>query len=248
MPPIDENLKSHENNILIELSKIYNLQKENAYFIINNPNKYGDYKSNLKIFTKSSAYDDLLDLNLLQMSNLENLMKKVRQESVQKELEKYVFDVIKNNQFPNKCENIQVNLCESSKGCGFGCQMHHILYCFIVSLAQGLPLVVDSRNWHGFNSLDDLFEPLTDKCLESAIDNKNIVFHKIPIIEDGYKYTQYLPTTVPVEIIDKIQKFHSNPFLWWSGQLIKYIFRFKEDTRKRIHKFDFPKPIVGFEF
>ena len=50
-------------------------------------------------------------------------------------------------QHPKDCASARKLVCSLNKGCGYGCQMHHILYCFIVSYATQVNLfnITDTR-------------------------------------------------------------------------------------------------------
>jgi glycoprotein 6-alpha-L-fucosyltransferase len=43
---------------------------------------------------------------------------------------------IKSLQNPQDCQSAKKLLCNLNKGCGYGCQIHHAIYCFIVAYGQ----------------------------------------------------------------------------------------------------------------
>ena len=47
-------------------------------------------------------------------------------------------------QNPSDCASARKLVCSLSKACGFGCQMHHAMYCFIVAYATERTLVLQS--------------------------------------------------------------------------------------------------------
>lgn len=82
-------------------------------------------------------------------------------------------------------------MCNLNKGCGFGCQIHHLTYCMIVAMATRRTLVLNSKNWRYVNSAnrrtmaggngsgggggnggrslwDTAFRPLSNSCLEDS--------------------------------------------------------------------------------
>lgn len=62
-------------------------------------------------------------------------------------------------------ENIFITKCYL-KGCGYGCQLHHVVYCFIVAYATERTLILRSKNWrYSKGGWQDVFLPLSDTCL-----------------------------------------------------------------------------------
>ena len=54
-------------------------------------------------------------------------------------------------QNPKDCSSARKLVCNVGKTCGFGCQMHHVSYCFIVAYASERTLVIESKGW-SYNS------------------------------------------------------------------------------------------------
>lgn len=80
-------------------------------------------------------------------------------------------------QNPKDCKSAKKLVCNLNKGCGFGCQMHHLVYCTIVSMATNRTLVLNSKNWRYVNnrkiqqsnSLWELvFKPISNSCLDDS--------------------------------------------------------------------------------
>jgi hypothetical protein len=46
-------------------------------------------------------------------------------------------------QHPEECSKAQILVCDLNKGCGFGCQLHHVGYCLSVATASNRTLVLD---------------------------------------------------------------------------------------------------------
>ena len=75
------------------------------------------------------------------------------------------------------CGSTKKLVCQLNKGCGFGCQIHHLVYCMIVSMATKRTLVMNAHNWRyahsksrsseakGWNSV---FLPLSETCLDES--------------------------------------------------------------------------------
>lgn len=68
-------------------------------------------------------------------------------------------------QNPPNCESAKKLVCEVAKTCGFGCQIHHVAYCFIMAYATKRTLIIDSRNWrYSANGWDVVFQPVSSTC------------------------------------------------------------------------------------
>ena len=144
-------------------------------------------------------------------------------------------------QNPQDCSKAKKITC-TMKSCGFGCQMHHILYCLITAYATNRTLVINSNGWSYNNKgLDAYFKPLSDSC--TSIDgpitywsgdlktkqNDSLVFQ----IPESYLFkgedSAFLPLSVPKKYLERISLFHGDPFVWWSGQILSYLMRFNDE-------------------
>ena len=64
-------------------------------------------------------------------------------------------------QNPKDCGAAKKLFCRISKPCGFGCQIHHVAYCFVFAYATQRMLVVDAKGWRYAAQWDDVFLPLS---------------------------------------------------------------------------------------
>jgi glycoprotein 6-alpha-L-fucosyltransferase len=70
-------------------------------------------------------------------------------------------------QNPSDCELAKKLVCDLTKGCGFGCQMHHILYCLQAAFYTNRTLILDSYGWqYNPDGIDAYFKPLSNKCTQ----------------------------------------------------------------------------------
>lgn len=68
-------------------------------------------------------------------------------------------------QNPDNCSKQKKAICNLNKSCGFGCQMHHVMYCFITSYFLNRTLILDSTGWrYDSNGFEAYFKPLSEKC------------------------------------------------------------------------------------
>ncbi|VDK56627.1 unnamed protein product [Anisakis simplex] len=53
-------------------------------------------------------------------------------------------------QHPSDCATARALICTLNKGCGFGCQLHHVTYCFIVAYGTNRTLILhrDGKEWN----------------------------------------------------------------------------------------------------
>lgn len=47
-----------------------------------------------------------------------------------------------NLQNPTNCESARKLVCRLNKGCGYGCQLHHVVYCLIMAYATERTMVI----------------------------------------------------------------------------------------------------------
>lgn len=50
-------------------------------------------------------------------------------------------------QNPPDCSKARKLICKLNKGCGYGCQLHHVVYCFIMAYATERTLILQSKGW-----------------------------------------------------------------------------------------------------
>ncbi len=60
---------------------------------------------------------------------------------------------------------------------------------------------------------------------------KSVMAIKLPIIDtfNGRMLPDsqsFLPLRLPKAYLERIEKFHGDPFVWWAGQILHYIMKF----------------------
>lgn len=159
-------------------------------------------------------------------------------------------------QNPKDCESAKKLICQLNKSCGYGCQAHHVLYCFLVAFGLQRTLIIESIGWrYSTKGWDGVFLPASKTCLkhtgplkdwrESNTD-QNVL---LPIVDSLYPRPEFMPQTVPEDIAGRLSKLHGHPFVWWIGQFAKYLFRYNPEVQKSLdakkEKMGFVHPIVG---
>ena len=75
-------------------------------------------------------------------------------------------------QNPRNCSNAKTLICDINKSCGFGCQMHHVMYCFIESFFQNRTMILESINWsYDSRGFETYFLPLSETCSGESFPN-----------------------------------------------------------------------------
>jgi glycoprotein 6-alpha-L-fucosyltransferase len=76
-------------------------------------------------------------------------------------------------QNPSDCDKAKKIVCDLNKACGFGCQMHHVMYCFITSFFLNRTLILESSGWR-YNSAGATayFKPMSDSCTSVSSTDK----------------------------------------------------------------------------
>ncbi|XP_075155715.1 alpha-(1,6)-fucosyltransferase 8 [Haematobia irritans] len=160
-------------------------------------------------------------------------------------------------QNPPECSQAKKLVCKLNKGCGYGCQLHHAVYCFIVAYATERTLILKSKGWrYHKGGWEEVFQPVSDSCLDiggarannwpGRPDSQVVV---LPIIDSLMSRPPYLPLAIPEDLAPRLKRLHSEPIVWWVGQFLKYLLRPQKGTKAfletSMEKLGWKKPIVG---
>jgi len=56
-------------------------------------------------------------------------------------------------------------VCNLGKGCGYGCQLHHVTYCLMMAYATQRTLILQSEGWrYASKGWESVFLPLSETC------------------------------------------------------------------------------------
>nr|XP_049700311.1 alpha-(1,6)-fucosyltransferase isoform X1 [Helicoverpa armigera] len=160
-------------------------------------------------------------------------------------------------QNPPDCKDARKLICNLNKGCGFGCQLHHIVYCLIFAYATERTLILNSKGWRYNNKgWDYVFMPISDTCT-SAYDDKVVQWPvtydakvlSLTFIDSISQRPKFLPLAIPKDLAHRITRFNGDPSSWWIGQMLKYVLKPRQAMQKAINdtiaKMNFKTPIVG---
>lgn len=160
-------------------------------------------------------------------------------------------------QNPEDCSTARKLVCRLNKGCGYGCQLHHVVYCFIMAYATERTLILKSKGWRYHKAgWEEVFQPISDTCLDangathaSWPGTTETQVLTVPIIDSLNPRPPYLPLAIPADLAPRLMKLHGDPIVWWIGQFLKYLLKPTGETRQMLEngmeKLGFRKPIVG---
>ena len=162
-------------------------------------------------------------------------------------------------QNPENCKAARKLICDLSKPCGYGCLIHHVGYCFILAYATQRTMILQSNSDFfaenkGWNSV---FLPLSDSCTKAttpgvmwSAHNEHALEVKVPFVEMLYHRPPQMPMAFPKDLSEKLLAFHGNPFIWWAGQIFRYLLRPNKELTEYINlkrnELGFKRPIVGY--
>ena len=85
------------------------------------------------------------------------------------ELSSLVQARLKHLQNPGDCSTARKLVCNLNKGCGYGCQIHHAIYCFLVAYGTERTLILKSTGWrYNKKGFEEVFLPLSETCMDQS--------------------------------------------------------------------------------
>ncbi|KAF4083823.1 hypothetical protein AMELA_G00121760 [Ameiurus melas] len=163
-------------------------------------------------------------------------------------------------QNPPDCAKAHKLVCNINKGCGYGCQLHHVVYCFMIAYGTQRTLILESQNWrYATGGWETVFKPVSETCTDrtgastghwSGENNDQAVqVVELPIVDSLHPRPPYLPLAIPEDLSERLQWLHGDPSVWWVSQFVKYLIRPQAWLEKEIHeatiKLGFKHPIIG---
>ncbi len=71
----------------------------------------------------------------------------------------------------------------------------------------------------------------------------------IPLIDNIHPRKDFMPMAIPQDIYERLIRLQGNPFVWFTGQLMKYLLRpqawLREYMDKKYEEIKFETPVVG---
>lgn len=173
------------------------------------------------------------------------------------ELSRLVQKRIHQLQNPKDCSKARKLLCSLNKGCGYGCQLHHIVYCMLVAYGTERTMVLKSKGWRYHRAgWEDVYQPVSNTCVDPSgasvsywpgTASTQVV--QLPIIDSVAPRPPHLPQAVPADLAARISRLHGHPFVWWVGQFFKFLLRPQPATAAMLNdtaaNMNYKTPIVG---
>merc|ERR1719369_2311610 len=160
-------------------------------------------------------------------------------------------------QNPEDCSSARKLVCNLNKGCGYGCQIHHAIYCFLVAYGTERTLILKSKGWrYNKKGFQDVFLPMSETCTDPEGSSRSgwpgkesTQVVELPIVDSINPRPPFLPPAVPADLIDRISRLHGDPIVWWAAQFLMYLLRpqphLKDMLDTTVENFNIEHPIVG---
>lgn len=167
-------------------------------------------------------------------------------------------------QNPKNCSTTRKVKCQLNMFCGFGSRIHLVVKCLQFAYVTERTLILDPK-YRVYGRLEnghlwqDIFLPLSNTCLSSdgATSGKwsgnisdSVQVLEVPQIHPKDLIPGY-SMVIPSDIAPRLKLAHGDPFVWWTAQLIKFIWRYQPETQRMVERradvVDFSRPIVGVQ-
>lgn len=193
--------------------------------------------------------------DLRNLSSLDGLAEWRSREA--KELEDIVQKRLYHLQNPKDCKTAKKVVCDLNKGCGYGCQVHHAIYCFVMAYGTQRTMILRSKGWkYNKDGWETVFKPVSDTCVDPTgatssgwPGTEDTQVLQLPLVDALRSQPKFLPLAIPKDISERLIRLHGNPAAWWLGQLVKYMLRPQETLTAYLQemsgKLGFKTPIVG---
>ncbi|KAF5294267.1 hypothetical protein FQR65_LT10853 [Abscondita terminalis] len=146
-------------------------------------------------------------------------------------------------QHPVDCKNAKKLVCNLYYGCGFGCQIHHLISCMMVAYGTQRTLILKSNRWqYHKGGWKAVFMPFGNSC---GVNDKKIVkwpgtntssIIEIPTNTYIKPRPKFMPLAVPEDLAYRLIAVHGNPSAWWIGQILKLFWKPQNSTLSYIEK------------
>ncbi|CAJ0577233.1 unnamed protein product, partial [Mesorhabditis spiculigera] len=167
-------------------------------------------------------------------------------------------------QNPPDCKRANILVCNLDKQCGFGCQLHHVGYCFVVAFGESRTLILtqNGRTWrYSRQGWSGAFLPVSKCSADEALNGETphafrgsagVRVVELPIVDALQDRPATLPLSLPKQLEDEMLKLHSNPPVYFISQFIWYLMRNNVEMdrviERAVAKVPFGKgPIVGIQ-
>ncbi|XP_060562375.1 alpha-(1,6)-fucosyltransferase-like [Ruditapes philippinarum] len=153
-------------------------------------------------------------------------------------------------QNPYDCKKARKVVCDTRTN-GFGSEVHLLTICLTIGFMTNRTVIIESeQSQYSKTGWNGLLLPMSNNCTQLYNQTSQLVLSlfksdDMPVIKVGYKSFYFdLQLILPHYIVDVVKCFHSDPQLWWAGQIANYILRPTQRVRNLIAK---QKQDLGFQ-
>ena len=142
--------------------------KELWYFVSSELSKVNGIAGQIVASKLQQIMETLEDMHNVLSVNFENLETIDGQKEWSEKEHKFLGDLVQRRlyylQHPNDCNAAKKLICQPNEGCGsgFGCQVNHLMYCFVVAYGLERTLIVDSGSWN--SKWNSILKPFSENC------------------------------------------------------------------------------------
>lgn len=208
----------------------------------------------------SKYFDNFGELQRITAKNIEDLSRLDHLEQIRNQTAKKLSAIIQKRlhklQHPEDCKTAKKLVCTLKSSCGYGCQIHEVLFCFMTAYATKRTLIINSNSWpYLIRNWNTYFEDISSSCnsyenpqqwSDSHDKDKVVEFQNVNIVNPRLKT---MPIAIPRDLYSPIMSFHGKPSVWWVSQFAKYLLRLKphlnDEVQNKKKALDFKSPVVG---
>nr|XP_006818474.1 PREDICTED: alpha-(1,6)-fucosyltransferase-like [Saccoglossus kowalevskii] len=196
---------------------------------------------------------------------IKSKLNEIKQMSVKDQIDKHIDDILvdggdRQRLNPRDCRTSKKLVCNINKQCGYGCRLHHLVYCLIMAYGSERTLILEYKGTgYSKDGWEKLFKPLSNKCTDTTGTSrkswteetriKEVQVVDLPMVDLLQSKPNYLPLAIPEDLSKRLLLLHGQPAVWWIAQFLKYITRpqpflqsFLNETKNKVN---FERPIVG---
>ncbi|CAL8095892.1 unnamed protein product [Calicophoron daubneyi] len=148
-------------------------------------------------------------------------------------------------QNPSNCATSKFLIVSLNRPCAFGCNVHHLVYCFQMAYATGRTLLIGHDSSPYSSWWERNFEPLSNKCNSTHAQDTHGNVHSeniqgtdrtvvCPYICNFDGKLGILPPAIPEDLATALNRFHDYPSVWFIGQLLYYLMRPKPHLQRML--------------
>ena len=208
------------------------------------------------IVRETKMYHDVIMADLWKLSESDGYKRWRKREA--KSLDNLVQERIHRLQNPQECNGAKKLVCNlEGLRCGFGCQIHNIVFCLITSYGSERMLVLKSNQWSYYNTkYEDFLRPFSKSCRNEESGRTfawpgtpDLPSIEVASINHIKPKPAFLPASIPAELAERLTRLHGDPAVWWVAQFVKYVMRLPFELQKVINATaklqNMKSPVVG---